>query len=452
MSLKSIVLAAGKGTRMKSKLPKVLHEILDKPMLDYVLDRCLELSDERPIVIVGHQGEMVAKHLEGRAQIAEQKEQLGTGHAVMMGIDLIDDDDDVLIVCGDTPLLTARTLKAMEELKQSSDAVVLSAKVSDSFGYGRIIRNGEDFIKIVEEKDATIEQKKIDEINAGTYMISAKLLKRELANLKAENSQKEYYLTDVFEQVAKAGRVRIYTADPEEILGINNRVQLAEAADIMKKRINRELMMQGVTIIDENNTYIDPDVVIGSDTVIYPNTRIKGKTVIGEDCVIRENTTIEDCVIGEKVEIKSSTLLQAEVGAHTTIGPYAYLRPKSKVGQHCKIGDFVEVKNANFGDYSKASHLSYIGDADVGRHVNIGCGVVFVNYDGINKHRSVVGNYSFIGSNSNLVAPVRVGELGFVAAGSTVTKDVPEGALMVARNKEYIKEGWTEQKGLIKKK
>lgn len=452
MSLKSIVLAAGKGTRMKSKLPKVLHEILDKPMLDYVLDRCLELSNERPIVIVGHQGEMVAKHLEGRAQIAEQKEQLGTGHAVMMGIDLIADDDDVLIVCGDTPLLTAQTLKAMEELKQSSDAVVLSAKVSDSFGYGRIIRNGEDFIKIVEEKDATIEQKKIDEINAGTYMISAKLLKRELANLKAENSQKEYYLTDVFEQVAKDGRVRIYTADSEEILGINNRVQLAEAADIMKKRINRELMMQGVTIIDENNTYIDPEVVIGSDTVIYPNTRIKGKTVIGESCIIRENTTIEDCLISDKVEIRSSTLLQAEVGSHTTVGPYAYLRPKSKIGQHCKIGDFVEVKNANFGDYSKASHLSYIGDADVGKHVNIGCGVVFVNYDGTNKHRSVVGDCSFIGSNSNLVAPVRVGELGFVAAGSTVTKDVPEGALMVARNKEYIKEGWTERKGLIKKK
>lgn len=452
MSLRSIVLAAGKGTRMKSKLPKVLHEILDKPMLDYVLDRCFDLSPEKPIVVVGHGGDMVANHLDGKAEIVVQREQLGTGHAVMMGIDLVDDNDDVLIVCGDTPLLTTDTLKRMRELKKESDAVVLSAKVSNSFGYGRVVRDGEKFIKIVEEKDATEEQKRIDEINAGTYMIRGELLKRELLNLKTENAQGEYYLTDVFEEVAKKGVVRICTADSKEILGINNRVQLSEATHLMKIRINRELMMQGVTIVDENNTYIDSDVVIGSDCIIYPNTRIKGDTTIGEGCIIRENTTIEDCTIGDYVEIKSSTLLKSDVGSYTTVGPYAYLRPKSRIGEHCKIGDFVEIKNANFGDYSKSSHLSYIGDADVGRHVNIGCGVVFVNYDGTNKHRSTVGDYSFIGSNSNLVAPVQVGELGFVAAGSTVTKDVPDGALVVARNKEHIKEGWSEKKGLIKKK
>lgn len=452
MSLKTIVLAAGKGTRMKSRLPKVLHEILDRPMLDYVLDRCAELSDQLPIVVVGHQGEKVASCLEGRAAIVEQREQLGTGHAVMMGIDLIGDEDDVLIVCGDTPLLTSETLEKMKEMKRSADAVVLSAIVKDSFGYGRIVRDGEAFVRIVEEKDATEEEREIHEINAGTYMISGKQLKDQLGGLNSENSQGEYYLTDVFEAVAKGGSVKICTASEEEILGINNRVQLAEAARVMKRRINRRLMMSGVTIVDEDNTYIDESVVIGCDTVVYPNTRIKGKTVIGENCVIRENTTIEDCEIESHVEIKSSILLESYVGEHTKIGPYAYLRPKSKIGKHCKIGDFVEVKNATFGDHSKSSHLSYIGDADVGRHVNIGCGVVFVNYDGTNKHRSVVEDNSFIGSNSNLVAPVHVGELGFVAAGSTVTKDVPSGALCVARNKEYIKEGWTEDKGLIKKK
>lgn len=438
---------------MKSELPKVMHKILDKPMLDYVLDRCLELSNhELPIVVVGHQGELVASHLEGRAKIVEQKEQLGTGHAVMMGIDLIEEEDDVLIVCGDTPLLTRETLAKMKKLKQDSDAVVLSANVQDSFGYGRVIRDKDTFIKIVEEKDATDEERKIKEINAGTYMISGKQLKDRLSNLKAENSQKEYYLTDVFEAVAKTGTVKICTASEDEILGINNRVQLGQAAHIMKKRINRKLMMEGVTIVDENSTYIDESVEIGMDTIIYPNTRIRGKTIIGKNCIIRENTTIEDCKVGDGVEIKSSTLLESSVGDRSKIGPYAYLRPKSKIGQNCKIGDFVEVKNANFGDGSKASHLSYIGDADVGKNVNIGCGVVFVNYDGTNKHRSVVADHSFIGSNSNLVAPVHVGELGFVAAGSTVTKDVPGGSLCVARGKEYIKEGWTEKKGLIKKK
>ncbi len=452
MSFQTIILAAGKGTRMKSKRPKVMHEILDKPMIEYVLARCVPLSEKKPIVIVGHCGEFVSEYLENRAVCVFQHEQLGTGHAVMMGIEHIADEDDVLIVCGDTPLLKQETLEKMKELKRSNDAVVLSAIVENPFNYGRIIREGERFVKIVEEKDANREQKKVCEINAGTYMVSARLLKEQLMTLKTDNSQGEYYLTDVFANIAKTGNVQTYIASADEIVGINNRVQLMQASKIMQLRINRKLMEQGITIIDEQNAYIDEEVIIGSDTIIYPNVRIKGNTVIGEGCIIRENTTIENCVIQDEVEIKNSTLLQAFVDDFAKIGPYAYLRPNAHIGKHVKIGDFVEVKNSTIGEYTKASHLSYIGDADVGKNVNIGCGVVFVNYDGTNKHRSEVGDNSFIGSNSNLVAPVKVGEMAFVAAGSTVTKDIPQDALCVARNKEYIKEGWTSKKGLIKKK
>ncbi|EFE28660.1 UDP-N-acetylglucosamine diphosphorylase/glucosamine-1-phosphate N-acetyltransferase [Filifactor alocis ATCC 35896] len=452
MSLQSIILAAGKGTRMKSKHPKVMHSIFDVPMIDYVLKNCCALSEKKPIVVVGHAGDTVKEYLSDSADCVFQREQLGTGHAVMMGIDLIEEDDDVLIICGDTPLITDVTLQKMIELKKHSDAVVMSAVVKNPLNYGRIIRNGEHFSKIVEEKDATDEQRQICEINAGTYIISGKVLKEQLGTLKTENSQGEYYLTDVFENVAKEGIVSLCIADEDEIIGINNRQQLAQATQILKRRINHSLMDNGVTILDEDTTYIDPSVVIGQDTIIYPNTRISGNTVIGEDCIIRENTTIENSTIMNGVEIKSSTLLEAVVEEYSTIGPYAYLRPKAHVGKHVKIGDFVEVKNSKIGDYSKASHLAYIGDADVGKNVNIGCGVVFVNYDGKNKHRTTVGDNSFIGSNSNLVAPVEIGDMSFVAAGSTITIDVPDDALCIARNKERIKENWTSRKGLIKKK
>lgn len=452
MSLQSIILAAGKGTRMKSKHPKVMHSILDLPMIDYVLKNCSVLSDKQPIVVVGHAGDTVKEYLSDRAVCVFQREQLGTGHAVMMGIDLIEDGDDVLIICGDTPLITNATLQKMVELKQHSDAVVLSAIVDNPFNYGRIIRSGEHFSKIVEEKDTTEEQRAICEINAGTYIVSGKLLKKQLGTLKTENSQGEYYLTDVFENIAKQGTVSLCIAASDEIIGINNRQQLAQATQILKRRINRSLMDSGVTILDEDTTYIDPSVVIGQDTIIYPNTRIVGNTVIGEDCIIRENTTIENCTIMDCVEIKSSTLLEAVVEEGSTIGPYAYLRPKAHIGKHVKIGDFVEVKNSKIGDYSKASHLAYIGDSDVGTNVNIGCGVVFVNYDGQKKYRTTVGNNSFIGSNSNLVAPVEIGEMSFVAAGSTITINVPDDALCIARNKEYVKENWTSKKGLLKKK
>lgn len=451
MNLKIVILAAGQGTRMKSKIPKVLHKVLDKPMLDHVMEAAQVVTNNKPIVVIGHMSDMVREHLGDKAEIALQEEQLGTGHAVMMAEHYIDDEDEVLILCGDTPLIKGETLKEMTKIKSEGyAAVVMSAVEDDPTGYGRIIRDeSNDFMRIREQKDASEEEKAIKEINAGMYIINGKLLKENLSKLSVNNAQREYYLTDVLEHIKNAGhRIGVYQADKMEIMGVNSRLQLSEAERIMRLDVNKMHMANGVTLIDTNSTYIDKNVKIGRDTIIYPNCHIKGNSVIGEDCIIRENTTIEDSHIEDYVTIKSSTILSSKVGARTTIGPYAYLRPKSVLGEDVKIGDFVEVKNAEIGNGSKASHLSYIGDAVVGKNVNIGCGVVFVNYDGKNKFKSIVEDNAFIGSNSNLVAPVTVKEGGYIATGSTVTVDVPEGALCVARAREVIKEGWRTKKGL----
>lgn len=451
MNLKIVILAAGQGTRMKSKIPKVLHKVLDKPMLDHVMEAAQVVTNIKPIVVIGHMSDMVREHLGDKAEIALQEEQLGTGHAVMMAEHYIDDEDEVLILCGDTPLIKGETLKEMTKIKSEGyAAVVMSAVEDDPTGYGRIIRDeSNDFMRIREQKDASEEEKAIKEINAGMYIIDGKLLKENLSKLSVNNAQREYYLTDVLEHIKNAGhRIGVYQADKMEIMGVNSRLQLSEAERIMRLDVNKMHMANGVTLIDTNSTYIDKNVKIGRDTIIYPNCHIKGNSVIGEDCIIRENTTIEDSHIEDHVTIKSSTILSSKVGARTTIGPYAYLRPKSVLGEDVKIGDFVEVKNAEIGNGSKASHLSYIGDAVVGKNVNIGCGVVFVNYDGKNKFKSIVEDNAFIGSNSNLVAPVTVKEGGYIATGSTVTVDVPEGALCVARAREVIKEGWRTKKGL----
>lgn len=451
MNLKIVILAAGQGTRMKSKIPKVLHKVLDKPMLDHVMEAAQVVTNNKPIVVIGHMSDMVREHLGDKAEIALQEEQLGTGHAVMMAEHYIDDEDEVLILCGDTPLIKGETLKEMTKIKSEGyAAVVMSAVEEDPTGYGRIIRDeSDDFMRIREQKDASEEEKAIKEINAGMYIIDGKLLKENLSKLSVNNAQREYYLTDVLEHIKNAGhRIGVYQADKMEIMGVNSRLQLSEAERIMRLDVNKMHMANGVTLIDTNSTYIDKNVKIGRDTIIYPNCHIKGNSVIGEDCIIRENTTIEDSHIEDHVTIKSSTILSSKVGARTTIGPYAYLRPKSVLGEDVKIGDFVEVKNAEIGNGSKASHLSYIGDAVVGKNVNIGCGVVFVNYDGKNKFKSIVEDNAFIGSNSNLVAPVIVKEGGYIATGSTVTVDVPEGALCVARAREVIKEGWRTKKGL----
>ncbi|QEK11075.1 bifunctional UDP-N-acetylglucosamine diphosphorylase/glucosamine-1-phosphate N-acetyltransferase GlmU [Crassaminicella thermophila] len=456
-NITAVILAAGAGTRMKSKLPKVLHTVCGKPMVEHVIDVAEEVNANKKIVVIGHEAEQVKKAIEHRdVEFALQNEQLGTGHAVMQAENLIQDKGYVLLLYGDTPLIKGDTVKKLINfhIEGNFQATVLTAEFENPTGYGRIIRdeNG-NVLKIVEEKDASEEEKNIKEINSGIYCYDAELLKKALKQLTNENKQKEYYITDVIEILNREGyKVGAYKLrDNTDIMGVNSRVQLAEAEKVMQERILLKLMEDGVTIIDPKNTYVEKNVKIGKDTVLYPGVILRGDTEIGEDCIIGHNCRIENSIIKEGVQIQSSTIVDSFVDEQCSIGPYAYLRPNSKLGKKVKIGDFVEVKNSTIDDESKASHLAYIGDAEVGKNVNIGCGVVFVNYDGKNKHKTIVEDNAFVGSNVNLVAPVVVRKRGYIATGSTITKEVPEGALSVARGKQKNIAGWVDRKGLLKK-
>ncbi|MBB6218456.1 bifunctional UDP-N-acetylglucosamine pyrophosphorylase/glucosamine-1-phosphate N-acetyltransferase [Anaerosolibacter carboniphilus] len=452
----AVILAAGAGTRMKSKLPKVIHEVSSKPMVEHVIDVAEENGVDRTIVVIGHGGELVEKAIDHRnVQFVWQREQLGTGHAVMQAADYLEDEGDVLLLYGDTPLIRTETIQELIQYHRQGNyaATVLTAQFEDPTGYGRIVRGQNGFVeRIVEQKDASEDEKRIQEINSGMYCYNGKLLKEALKKLTNDNVQKEYYITDVVEILNQEGhRVGAYTvSDKTEIAGVNSRVQLAEAEAVMRERVLKELMENGVTMIDPQHVYVDKGVKVGRDTILYPGVILKGKTEIGEGCIIGHNSRIIDSVIRNDVEIQSSTIVESFVDDACQIGPYAYLRPNSRLGQHVKIGDFVEVKNSTIGDYSKASHLAYVGDGEVGKHVNIGCGVVFVNYDGKQKHKSIVEDHAFVGSNVNLVAPVTVRKYGYIATGSTITKEVPEGALSVARAKQENKLGWVARKGLMK--
>jgi len=451
MNMQAIILAAGAGTRMKSKLPKVLHKVCGDTMLNHVINSAFEAEVNECIVIVGHGAEEVKKSLDPEIKTVLQAEQLGTGHALKMAFDEINDEGTVLILCGDGPLVTEETLKGLIDFhkKSNSKATVMSTDLDNPFGYGRIIRTeSNELSKIVEEKDANKEEKLVVEINSGTYCFDASALKKALPLLKNDNSQKEFYLTDTLSILKEAGdKVGVYKIDDyEDIMAVNSRSQLAEVEAIMRKRINEKHMSNGVTFIDPKSTYIDKGVKIGQDTIVYPNVFISRETIIGEDCIIGYNTKIEKSLIGNGVQIQSSTIIDSKVDEDTTIGPYAYLRPNSRIGKRVKIGDFVEVKNSTMGDDSKASHLAYIGDGEVGKNVNIGCGVVFVNYDGVNKHKTIVKDNAFVGSNCNLVAPVTIEESAYVASGSTITKDVPQGSLAVERSKQSNIAGWVERK------
>lgn len=451
MRISLVVLAAGEGKRMKSEKSKVVFKVLGKEMVNRVIDEALLSGIENACVVVGHKAETVMEAVGDRASFVTQSEQLGTGHAVMQAKDFIADSDSVMVLAGDTPLITSDTLrKAMQlHLESGNSCTVLTSVVDDPFGYGRIIRDENGNVdKIKEQKDATDDEKAVCEINSGMYCFNSKDLLNALDKLTNANAQKEYYLTDTIAIMKSEGlKVGAYVvADSEEISGVNDRVQLANAEKVMKRRINTYHAINGVTIIDIDNTYIEDDVTIGQDTVIYPGTTIEKGSVIGSNVVIGQNCRIVNSTIGDRTDVYYSTMIDSMVGEDTHVGPYAYLRPNSFVGNKCKVGDFVEIKNASLGDGTKASHLTYIGDATVGCNVNFGCGTVIVNYDGKNKFRTVIGDNAFIGCNSNLVSPVTVNDNSYIAAGSTITNEVPQGALAIARSRQEIKENWKDKR------
>ncbi len=451
MRLGAVVLAAGQGKRMKSKLFKVLHPVCGKPMVQHVVDRLAELNAQRVIVVVGHGADQVRSSITGRVEFAHQAEQLGTAHALMQAAPLMENEDgQTLVLYGDTPLLTTETLEQLLSAHQQSGAgaTILTAHMDNPTGYGRIIRDASgDIDAIVEQKDCTLEQQAIQEINTGTYCFDNRKLFAALKEVKNNNAQGEYYLTDVIEILRSSGdRVFGYTmSDPDESIGVNDRVALAQVEAIMRQRIAHSHMLAGVTLIDPAATYIEADVQIGADTVILPGTFLRGKTIIGEDCVIGPHSELTHSIIGDAVTVQRSVLNEAVIGNQSQIGPFAYLRPGSRVGAHAKIGDFVELKNAQIGDGSKVPHLSYVGDAIIGRDVNIGCGAITANYDGINKHQTIIDDEAFIGSNSNLIAPVHIGRGAYVVAGSTITSDVEADALAIARGRQTNKPGYASK-------
>lgn len=441
-----VVLAAGQGTRMKSKLYKVMHPVMGRPMVGHVVNAALEANATEVITITGFGADIVKDYLGDRSQYVYQEEQLGTAHAVDQAKDLLEGKKGTtLVLSGDTPLLQADTLKQLMDYHENENAkaTILTALADQPHGYGRVIRAEDDSVsKVVEEKDASTEEKAVQEINTGTYCFDNEELFKALEKVDNNNAQGEYYLPDVIE-ILKANNEKVgafQLENMDETLGVNNRVALSEATALMRQRINEKHMINGVTLIDPNNTYIDADVQIGKDTVIEPGAYLKGNTIIGEDVFIGSQTQIEDSKIADNVEIKQSIIEESVVGKGSDVGPHSHLRKDSVLGENVHIGNYVEVKKSTIDNETKAGHHTYIGDAEVGKDVNIGCGVVFANFDGKKKSKTIVGDYSFIGSNSNLVAPVELGKYSFIAAGSTITEEVPDKALGIARARQTNKE------------
>ena len=448
----AVILAAGKGTRMKSALPKVLHAVGGKSMLRHVMTAAEQAGAKRTLVVVGFGGDKVQAEIGAAAEFVLQAEQLGTGHAMMQVQPVLAGfSGTILLLCGDTPLLTGQALLDLVAAHQQSGAAatVLTAKPADATGYGRILRDESgQVLGIVEQKDATAEQKQIGEINTGIYCFEAAPLFAALAGLTCNNAQGEYYLTDVLAILAQAGQQvgAVEVSDFQETLGINSRLQLAEAEAILRRRKLVELMDSGVTVMDPASTFVDASVSVGEDTVLYPFTWLEGETTIGRDCRIGPNSRIADSQLGDAVTLHFSYAHECKIADGVTVGPYVHLRPDSELAAGVKVGNFVEVKNSRVGTGSKLPHLSYIGDADIGSGVNIGCGTITVNYDGKKKHRTMIEDTAFVGCNSNLVAPVSVGAGAYIAAGSTITKDVPAGALGVGRARQTNIAGWAEKK------
>lgn len=453
MNCSVIILAAGEGTRMKSKLPKVLNKAAGLPMVEWVARAAMESTGKKPIIIYGSGGNALPDYFGDRCEYVLQQERKGTGHAVMMARDAIinSESEYVVVLAGDMPLMRAESIGRLCSAAKEGDysCMLLTSILSNPTGYGRIIRgeSGE-VLGIVEHKDATDEQRKINEVNISVYCFRTSELLSNLDKITPNNKNGEYYLTDTIELIRQAGGKvgALPLEDYSEGEGVNDKSQLAKCAKILRNRINDAHMKNGVTIIDPENCYIDADVKIGADAVIYPGVILEGDTVIECGANIMQGSRISNSKICEGAAIQNSVVIESVVGSYTQVGPYAYLRPGSVIGEDCRIGDFVEVKKSKIGNRSKVSHLTYVGDGDMGEDINVGCGVVFVNYDGNNKARSKVEDGAFIGCNTNLIAPVTVGEGAYIAAGSTVTKDVPEYALLVARARETVLPGWAKGK------
>ncbi len=459
-SIATIILAAGKGTRMKSDLVKVLHPILGLPMLSYSVELSLnEVKAEKTVVVVGHQADRIQEMFKNfKIDFALQNEQLGTGHAVLQALPFLRSfSGTVLILCGDVPLVKVGTLRSFIDSYQKDESAlsVLTAVVEKPLGYGRILRNSEGWVeKIVEEKDASEEERKIREINTGIFCVRANFLTQSLKEVGKENAQGEYYLTDLVEIAKKKGlKCSAHIApDPLEVMGINTRVDLAIAIERLREEKLKSLMFSGVTVLDPKTTYVDRIVEVGKDTVLYPNCHLQGTTKIGERCVIEPGAKITDSIIGDDVTIRSNSVItESKIEEGVSIGPFAHLRPLSEVKAKAKIGNFVEVKKSIIGRGSKANHLTYIGDSLVGEDVNVGAGAITCNYDGLEKHQTIIGDRVFVGSNVELVAPVKIGNGSSIGAGTTITKDVPEGALAISRVKQKNIKGWNRKIELRRK-
>lgn len=448
MKIYAIVLAAGKGTRMNSNKPKVVHEVLYKPMINHVVDELKAMGVDETIVVVGHEAQQVIDIVDD-VTFVHQKEQLGTGHAVLQAYDLLKDKEGITIVLnGDAPLVRKETLQGLIDYhkENGNQGTVMSCDCDLSLPFGRIIKEGSQVTGIVEFKDLLESQNHITEMNVGEYCFDNKALFEAINKVTTNNAQNEYYITDVIGIMNNDGlKVDAYKIeDFNEVGGINDRVQLAEATESLKLRINKNHLLNGINIIDINNTYIGRDVVIGEETTIEPGCIIKGKTVIGNHCHIGPYCEFDNVTIKDNVEIKFSVISDSIIESGTDIGPYARLRTQCHIHENVHMGNFVEMKKADFGKGSKAAHLTYIGDAIVGENVNIGCGTISVNYDGKNKSLTKIEDNAFIGCNSNLVAPVTVKKNAFIAAGSTITKDVEEDAMGIARAKQVNKDGYSK--------
>lgn len=453
-----VVLAAGKGTRMKSKLYKVLHKVCGKTMVEHVVDAARGVNPAKIVTVVGTGAGEVEKVLDGKSDFAFQEKQLGTGDAVMTAKEELGDKEGAtLVVTGDTPLFTTETFDELFKYhaEKGNAATVLTAEAPNPFGYGRIIRDDQgNVLRIVEQKDGKPEELKVKEINTGVFCFDNKKLFEALKHVDNNNAQGEYYLTDVLEILRNSGeRVGAYKMpDFSESLGVNDRIALAQATKTMQRRINEEHMRNGVSFIDPDTAYIDAGVKIGNDTVIEGNVVIKGNTEIGSDCYITNGSRIVDSKIGNHVTITSSTLQEAEMDDNTDIGPNSHLRPKAVIRKGAHIGNFVEIKKAEIGENSKVGHLTYVGDATLGKDINVGCGTIFSNYDGVKKFHTNVGDHSFIGAGSTLIAPINVADHTFIAADSTITKDVDKYDMAIARGRQVNKPDYWHKLPLSKDK